>query len=61
MNEYIKDYAKSKKVYLWQIAMKLNVNENNLSRKLKKELSEEESSKIMHFIDEISKEKEEGY
>ena len=58
-NQHIKDYAKSKNVYLWEIAMKLNINDGNFSRRLRKELSDEESSKIMHLIDVISKEKTE--
>jgi len=57
-NSKIREYASSKNVYLWQIAMKLNINDGNFSRKLRKELSEEESSKIMHYIDEIAREKE---
>jgi len=56
-NKDIKEYARSKNVYLWEIAMKLNINDGNFSRRLRKELSDEESSKIMHLIDEISKEK----
>lgn len=57
-NKKIREYASSKKVYLWQIAMKLGINDGNFSRKLRKELSAEESSKIMHYIDEIAREKE---
>lgn len=58
-NLKIRKYAESKKVYLWQIAMKMNMTDSNFSRKLRKELSAEESSKIKHYIDEISKENEE--
>lgn len=57
-NQKIRDYASEKRVRLWQIAMKLNINDGNFSRKLRKELSDEESSKIMFFIDEIAREKE---
>ena len=38
--------------------MKLGINDGNFSRKLRKELSKEETSKIMHYIDEIAREKE---
>ena len=57
-NKKIRDYASQKSVYLWQIAMKVGISDGNFSRKLRKELSAEESSKIMHYIDEIAREKE---
>lgn len=57
-NKEIREYASSKNVYLWQIAMKVGISDGNFSRKLRKELSAEESSKIMHYIDEIAREKE---
>jgi len=57
-NREIRQYAQDKNVYLWQIAMKLGINDGNFSRKLRKELSKEETSKIMHYIDEIAREKE---
>ncbi len=57
-NRDIREYAKSKAVFLWQIADKLNINDGNFSRKLRKELSDAESSKIIRYIDEIANEKE---
>lgn len=57
-NKKIKEYASQKSVYLWQIAMKLHINDGNFSRKLRKEFSDEETSKVMHLIDEIAREKE---
>ena len=56
-NKKIRDYAKEKKVFLWEIADKLNICDGNLSRKLRKQLSEEDVLKIMIFIDEIAEEK----
>ena len=56
-NKKIKQQAKASKVYLWEIALKMGIAENTLLRKLRIELSDEESSKIMHLIDVISKEK----
>ena len=55
-NQKIRDYARMKNVYLWQIAMKLNIYDGNFSRRLRKELSPEESARIMRYIDEISEE-----
>lgn len=53
-NQEIKDYAKEKNVHLWQIAEMLNLNDGNFSRKLRKELSIEESNEIKAIIDDIS-------
>lgn len=57
-NKKIREYASSKSVYLWQIAMKLNINDGNFSRKLRKELSKDETARIIHYIDEIAREQE---
>lgn len=57
-NLKIKEYAKKKNVFLWEIGEQLNINDGNLSRKLRKELSKEETKKILNIIDEISKRKE---
>lgn len=58
-NIKLRDYAKAHNVYLWEIAMKMNVSEPTITRKFRTELSDEESSKIMHLIDVISREKTE--
>lgn len=60
-NIRIREYAKEKKVYLWEIAMKIGIADANFSRKLRKELSEEETSKIINFIDQISRERGEDF
>lgn len=57
-NSAIRAYAKERNVYLWEIAYKLDIADGNFSRKLRKELSPEESSKIRYLIDQIAKEKE---
>ena len=59
-NSKIRDQAKSKNVYLWEIAIAMNVSEPTITRKLRTELSEEEASKFIHAIDEISKQKTEA-
>ncbi len=56
-NNEIKQRAKEKGVYLWQVAERLGVNDGNFSRKLRKELSHEEKEKIFSIIDNIAKEK----
>ena len=56
-NIKLREYAKTNNVYLWEIALKMNVSEPTITRKFRRELSDEETSKIMHLIKQISKEK----
>ena len=53
----IREKAKSENVFLYEIANKLNINDGNLSRKLRFELSEEEKQKIFAIIKEIKEER----
>lgn len=53
-NKDLRDYAKSKGVKLWQIAEKLNINDGNFSRKLRKELPDQEKKKIIMIVDEVA-------
>lgn len=53
-NNDIKEYAKKHNVKLWRIANVLNINDGNLSRKLRFELPEEEKQKIYKIIDELA-------
>lgn len=59
-NKKIRDYASEKNVYLWQVAEKLNILDVNFSKKLRREFSDEEASRIMHIIDQIARENEEA-
>lgn len=56
-NQRIRNYAKEKNVHLWEIADRMNIQDCNFSRKLRKEFSEEETSKTIKIIDVIAKEK----
>lgn len=60
MNSMIRDYARLKKVKLWQVAEKLGLHDSNFSRKLRHELSEEETEQIIKIIDDLSIEHEKG-
>lgn len=53
----IRQEAKDAKVRLWQIAERIGVNDGNFSRKLRKELSVEEKTKIRAIISELSAKK----
>ena len=53
-NEDIRKLAKAKQVCLYQIADKLGINDGNFSRRLRKELSEEEKKTIFDIIESIA-------
>lgn len=50
-NKDIRDYARINDVRLWQIAEKLNLQDSNFSRILRRELSEEKKAEIRAIID----------
>ena len=43
-------------IRLWQVADALGMNESAFSRKMRKELSQEEKEKILSIIDKLAKE-----
>lgn len=49
----IRTEAANAGVKLWQIAERLGINDGNFSRKLRKELSSEEKTKIRAIITEL--------
>ena len=53
-NKEIRDYAKAKRIKLWQSAAELGLNDGNFSRKLRFELSAETKVQIFRIIDELS-------
>ena len=55
-NNDIRDYAKSKNVYLWQVAEVLKIHDNIFSRKLRYELKPEEKTEIFNIIDKLAAE-----
>lgn len=57
-NKDIREAAKQAGVCLWQIAECLNMNDGNFSRKLRRELPNQEKEKIVEIINELAKEKE---
>lgn len=54
-NKDIRDYAARRRVRLWEIAMELGINDSSLSRKLRKELTQDEKEKILGIIDQLAK------
>lgn len=55
-NGEIRSEAKRKGVKLWQIAERIGMNDGNFSRKLRKELPQEEKEKILTVIEKLAKE-----
>lgn len=53
-NADIKSYAKQCGICLWQIAERLNINDGNFSRKLRRELPQEEKERIFAIINQLA-------
>lgn len=56
-NNDIRQHAKTMGVLLWEVAERLNLNDGNFSRKLRRELPENEKAEIISIIDSIANEK----
>lgn len=52
-NREIREEAKNNGVMFWQIAERLNISESTMTRKLRKELTDEEKTKISAIIAEL--------
>lgn len=57
-NQTIRDTAKAHGVRLWQVAEVYGCNDGNFSRKLRRELPEDEQQRIIGIIKSLSKEAE---
>ena len=53
-NREIKSAAKSAGVYHWEIAEKMGIQDSAFSRKLRRELPEQEKQKILKIIQEVA-------
>lgn len=54
-NMDIRQAARTKGVYLWQIADRLGLQDSNFARILRKELAADEKTKIFAIIDALAK------
>ncbi len=59
-NKELREYAKKKKVKLWEIGEKLGKDDCNFSRYLRHERTREELDKLMKIVDEIAAERKDG-
>ena len=57
-NEEIKNSIKNAGLKLWQVAEKLNLNDGNFSRKLRKEFTDDEKKRVYEAIQVLIKERE---
>lgn len=58
MNDALKIYARANKVYLYEVAEKLNMRPAEFSvQYMRHRLNEEEEAKLLEIIDRIAKEK----
>jgi hypothetical protein len=57
-NQDIRQYAKEKKVFLWEIGEALGINAFSITRRLRRELRAEEKERVMQIIDEIASREE---
>lgn len=55
-NINIRDKSRNNGVRLWQIADALGIQESLFSKKLRKELPEDERERILNIIDDLAKE-----
>ncbi len=56
-NAEIREAAKAAGVRLWEIAERYGLNDGNFSRKLRRELSDDERERVLSIIDSIAKER----
>lgn len=56
--EYFRQYAKDRKVRLWQIADALGISEPTMTRMLRHEISKEQLDRLCGIVDRIASEKE---
>lgn len=59
-NMEIRNAAKKAGIRLWEVAAACGINDGNFSRKLRKELPQEENEKILAIIDRLVQEKQEA-
>ena len=57
VNTDIKNAAKAKNVYLWEVAEALGIVDTSMSRKLRHELPEQEKQRIFEIIEKIAADK----
>lgn len=57
-NKEIRSAAKNAGIRLWEVAATYGINDGNFSRKLRKELPQDDKEKILRIIDRLVQEKQ---
>ena len=55
-NQDLRDYANSKKIYLWEVAEEIKLSPSKFSEVLRYELSTKEKEKYFEIIDRLAEE-----
>jgi len=55
-NLQIREYAKQKNVFLWEIGAELGINSCSITRRLRQELPNDQKKQIVQIIDKIAAE-----
>lgn len=56
-NEAIRERARERGVFLWELAARVGVTDSTFSRKLRNQFSDVETEKLLNLIDEIAGER----
>ena len=56
-NQIIRDELRERKVYQWELAKALGISEATMVRKMRTEMSDEETTELLAMIDTIALEK----
>lgn len=59
-NKEIRNAAKCAEIRLWQVAAAYGISDGNFSRKLRRELPQEEKEKVLAIIDRLAQERQEA-
>lgn len=56
-NSYVREYAKEHGVKLWEVAIRMDISQSTMTRKLRVELSDAEKTAFLANIDAIAADK----
>ena len=56
-NKDVREAAKNANIKLWEIAERFGCNDGNFSRKMRRELNQEDKEKVFQIIEEIENER----
>lgn len=57
-NLFLREQMKTNNINFWMVAEKMNMNDGNFSRLLRKELTKEKANEILKIIEQLKEEQE---